>query len=38
MAEANSRLSWLPAGEPEGWLETLVSLFADFCGDSPRRA
>jgi predicted dehydrogenase len=30
MSEANAELSRLPAGHPEGWLDTLVGLFTDF--------
>ena len=29
---AASKFSRLPAGHPEGWLDTLVNLFADFYG------
>jgi predicted dehydrogenase len=27
-----TRFSKLPAGHPEGWLDTLVNLFSDFYG------
>jgi predicted dehydrogenase len=30
MTEANAAFSRLPAGHPEGWLDTLVGLFTDF--------